>query len=210
MFWLETFTEEGEYCLVKRCRIRQLLGNLPSPSSLLIFHFPGLKFIEVFILNTYLLLEIRLDELESFPSGLENDVFEFWDCRDHVQCIEELPPSDWSHKITNIFWGGLLLQQGGCSRYGQLSTLYYSQRTSLIVFYLLQLQRVLFELVVWPNCPCIEGRSCSAGKNWSHYSARWVPFPGKPSRPCKTELLKAWQFSRNSYLQRCYNNDNTM
>ena len=63
---------------------------------LFIFFFPGLDFIGVLICDTDLLVEIRLNELKSFPSGLEKDFVEFRDRRAHAQLIENLPHSDQS------------------------------------------------------------------------------------------------------------------
>ena len=74
IFQLETFLVEGRYRLVEICRSRQLLGNLSSPSPAFFFLSPGLDLIGVFICGADLLVEIRLDDLESFPAGPENDV----------------------------------------------------------------------------------------------------------------------------------------
>ena len=76
---------------------RQLLINLASPDSAYRFFFPGIDFIVAFICEAYLLVEICLDELESFPAGLEEDIIEFWDRRARAQRIEQLPRSDRPH-----------------------------------------------------------------------------------------------------------------
>ena len=73
------------------------MGNLASPASDLCFFFPGLDFIRVLICEADLLVEIRLDELESFSAGLEKDVIEF---RDGCACAYPLGEhlwSDWPH-----------------------------------------------------------------------------------------------------------------
>ena len=48
--------------------------TLPIQISLVIFSFPGFEFFGVFICEADLLVEILLDELESFPAGLEGAV----------------------------------------------------------------------------------------------------------------------------------------
>ena len=85
------------YRSVEICRIRKLLGNLASPAPACPFFFPGLGFFGVFICEADLLVEIRLDEPESFPSGLEKDVVKFCDCRARAQRLEQLPGSDQYH-----------------------------------------------------------------------------------------------------------------
>ena len=75
----------------------QLLGNLASPNSAFRIFFPGLDLIEAFICKADLLIEIRLDELERFSAGFENDVVEFRDRHAWVQYLEHIPRSDWSY-----------------------------------------------------------------------------------------------------------------
>ena len=88
---------EGEYRLVGRCRSRELLGNLASPYPACRFFFPDLDFFGFFICEAYLLVEIFLDELESFPAGLEEDVVKFRERLSHAQRLEQIPQSDWYH-----------------------------------------------------------------------------------------------------------------
>ena len=60
------------------CSTRHLLGNLSSPDSACSF-FLGLDFFRSIICEADLLIEIRFDELESLPAGLEDDVVKFHD-----------------------------------------------------------------------------------------------------------------------------------
>ena len=88
---------EGRYRSVEICRSGGLLSNLASPASAYIFSFPVLEFIGAFICEADILVEIRLDELKRFSSGLEEDVVEF---RDHSSCannLEQLPRIYWYH-----------------------------------------------------------------------------------------------------------------
>ena len=68
--------------------------TLPIHILLLFFFFPGLDFISVFICNTDLLIEICLDELESFSTCLEKGVVEFYNHHACAQRLEHLPKSD--------------------------------------------------------------------------------------------------------------------
>ena len=61
------------------------------------FFFPGLDLFGALIFKADLLVEICLDEIESFLDGLEEDVIKFCDRRAHARCLEQLPWSDWSH-----------------------------------------------------------------------------------------------------------------
>ena len=111
--------------------------------------------------------------------------------------------------LPDILLGELWLQQWGCSRYVRASALSSSQKTPLVVLHSLQLPSVLFELRGWPNLLYVELLSFSDRRNQSHHSARWGPFPSKPSRPF-TIFLETWRFSRAFYLWRCYNYANAM
>ena len=62
---------EGRYCSVESRRSRNLLGNLASPYYDFLFFFPGLYFIRAFICKADIIIEICLDELESFPLALK-------------------------------------------------------------------------------------------------------------------------------------------
>ena len=71
---MEPFLVEDGYLSVEIFRSRQLMVNLASPDSAWHLFFPGLDFFGVFICKVDLLIETRLDELEIFPAGLEEDV----------------------------------------------------------------------------------------------------------------------------------------
>ena len=73
------------------------MGNLVSPASDFSFFFLGLDFIGFFTCEVDLLVEIRLDELESFSVGLEKDDVDFRNRRSRAQRLKQLPRSDWSH-----------------------------------------------------------------------------------------------------------------
>ena len=76
---------------------RHLLSNLAPTDSPCLFFFPGLDFFGVFICEAHLVVEIFLDELESFPAGLEEDVIKFRDHCARAHFLEQLPRSDLSH-----------------------------------------------------------------------------------------------------------------
>ena len=67
------------------------------------FFFPGLDLFGALIFKEDLLVEICLDEIESFLDGLEEDFIKFRDRRARAQRFEQLPWIDWSH-INH--WGG--------------------------------------------------------------------------------------------------------
>ena len=70
---------------------------MPPLISLVVFFFPGLNFFGVFVCEAYLLVEICLYEIESFPAGLEEDIVKFRDHRDHAQRLGQLPQNDQYH-----------------------------------------------------------------------------------------------------------------
>ena len=78
---------EDRYQSVGSFRSGQLLGDIASPASACGFFFPGLDFFRIFICEADLLVEIFLDELEFFPSGLEEDVIKLCDRRVYAQRI---------------------------------------------------------------------------------------------------------------------------
>ena len=61
---------------------------------LVVVLFPGIDFLGFFICKADLLVEIFLEQFESFPVGLENDVIKFRDRCVRAQSLERLPHSD--------------------------------------------------------------------------------------------------------------------
>ena len=88
---------EDRYRSVGIYSIRQLLGNPASTYFACRCIFPGLDFFRIFICEADLLVEISLDELESFPAGLEENFVKFRDCSARAQRLKQIPLSDRYH-----------------------------------------------------------------------------------------------------------------
>ena len=77
----------GSYWLTLTLQIMLLIIISPDPECI------GVSICR----NTYILVEIRLDELGGFYAGLEGDVIEFREFCACVHRLEQPPQSYWSH-----------------------------------------------------------------------------------------------------------------
>ena len=153
--------------------------TLPLQIPLVVFFFPVIDFFRAFIYEADLLVEIWLDELESFPAGLEEDVVKFRNRCARSHFLEHLPWSDWYHIDHQGYYLPIYCEEGYdySPRYSWASEMSSSRRTSPLVSHLLQFQSVLFKLGGWPNCLFVLGQSFSVVRNLEHCSVRWGSFP---------------------------------
>ena len=83
--------------LWKTVEIGSYWVTLTPQLPLVVFSFSGLEFFGIFICEADILFEILLNELESFPAGLEEYVIKFRNRRSHVTRLEQIPRSYWYH-----------------------------------------------------------------------------------------------------------------